>query len=69
MCPSYYRDRLYLQLIVNIFASSLVVAAKGDFTSTMSKENKKNIACVVADKTHFATVSTEVKSICCYNWK
>ena len=53
MFPLYYRDRLYLQLIANIFESSLVVATKIVFTATTSEENKKNIASIVADNDMF----------------
>ena len=69
MFPSYYRDIIYLQLIAIIFITYLVATVKIDFTTTTFKENKKTITSVVAVKTYFATISTEVKSICCYKWK
>ena len=59
----YYRDRLYLQVIATIFESSLTVAVKSDLTATTSKEKKEKIASVLADNTHFATVSTEVMAV------
>ena len=60
MFPSYYRDRLYRQLIATIFKSSLVVDIKSYLTTASSEEKKKKNSSVVADKTHNATISTEI---------
>ena len=50
-------------MIATIFESSLTVAVKSDLTATTSKEKKEKIASVLADNTHFATVSTEVMAV------
>ena len=50
-----------------MFASSLVVATKYDFTAPTSEENKKNIVSLVADKHTFSTIYAEVETFCCYN--